>query len=148
MKKSNKNGNFKCLVVSFALMALVAGGAARMGAVAGDYIVAVQAAQAEERGMSGVCGTYYGFVNCRPATLVLQQNQRFSMSIQGTETETRKLAGQYSVVDGTLNMQDEESGREFVLAFDGENASMDVGEASMRFSADPSKAAAGMFPVA
>ena len=148
MKKSNKNGNFKCLVVSFALMALVAGGAARMGAVAGDYIVAVQAAQAEERGMSGVCGTYYGFVNCRPATLVLQQNQRFSMSIQGTETETRKLAGQYSVVDGTMNMQDEESGREFVLAFDGENASMDVGEASMRFSADPSKAAAGMFPVA
>lgn len=148
MKKSNKNGNFKCLVVSFALMALVAGGAARMGAVAGDYIVAVQAAQAEERGMSGVCGTYYGFVNYRPATLVLQQNQRFSMSIQGTETETRKLAGQYSVVDGTLNMQDEESGREFVLAFDGENASMDVGEASMRFSADPSKAAAGMFPVA
>lgn len=148
MKKSNKNGNFKCLVVSFALMALVAGGAARMGAVAGDYIVAVQAAQAEERGMSGVCGTYYGFVNCRPATLVLQQNQRFSMSIQGTETETRKLAGQYSVVDGTLNLQDEESGREFVLAFDGENASMDAGEASIRFSADPSRAAAGMFPVA
>lgn len=148
MKKSNKNGNFKCLVVSFALMALVAGGAARMGAVAGDYIVAVQAAQAEERGMSGVCGTYYGFVNCRPATLVLQQNQRFSMSIQGTETETRKLAGQYSVVDGTLNLQDEESGREFVLAFDGENASVDVGEASMRFSADPDRAASGMFPVA
>lgn len=148
MKKSNKNGNFKCLVVSFALMALVAGGAARMGAVAGDYIVAVQAAQAEERGMSGVCGTYYGFVNCRPATLVLQQNQRFSMSIQGTETETRKLAGKYSVVDGTLNLQDEESGREFVLAFDGENASMDAGEASIRFSADPSRAAAGMFPVA
>ena len=148
MNKSNKNGNFKCLVVSFALMALVAGGAARMGAVAGDYIVAVQAAQAEERGMSGVCGTYYGFVNCRPATLVLQQNQRFSMSIQGTETETRKLAGKYSVVDGTLNLQDEESGREFVLAFDGENASMDAGEASIRFSADPSRAAAGMFPVA
>lgn len=148
MKKSNKNGNFKCLVVSFALMALVAGGAARMGAVAGDYIVAVQAAQAEERGMSDVAGTYYGFVNNRPATLVLQQNQRFSMSIQGTETETRKLAGKYSVVDGTLNLQDEESGREFILAFDGENASMDAGEASMRFSADSDRAAAGMFPVA
>lgn len=148
MKKSNKNGNFKCLVVSFALMALVAGGAARMGNVAGDYLVAVQAAQAEERGMSGVAGTYYGFINCRPATLTLLENQRFSVSIDGTETETRKLAGQYSVVDGTLNLQDEESGREFVLAFDGENASMDVGEASMRFSADPNRAATGMFPVA
>lgn len=148
MKKSNKNGNFKCLVVSFALMALVAGGAVRMGAVAGDYIVAVQAAQAEEHSMSGVAGTYYGFVNCRPATLTLQQNQRFSMSIQGGENQTRALAGEYSVVDGTLNLQDEESGREFVLAFDGENAVMDAGEASMRFSADPDKAAAGMFPVA
>lgn len=149
MKKINKKmENFKGIVIVFALMALVAGGAARMGAVAGDYIVAVQAAQAEERGMSDVAGTYYGFVNNRPATLVLQQNQRFSMSIQGTETETRKLAGKYSVVDGTLNLQDEESGREFVLAFDGENASMDAGEASIRFSADPSKAAAGMFPVA
>lgn len=148
MKKSNKNGNFKCLVVSFALMALVAGGAARMGNVAGDYLVAVQAAQAEERGMSGVAGTYYGFINCRPATLTLLENQRFSVSIDGTETETRKLAGKYSVVDGTLNLQDEESGREFVLAFDGENASMDAGEASIRFSADPSRAAAGMFPVA
>lgn len=148
MKKMKKMGNFKVLVVTLALTAMVAGGAARMGNVAGDYLVAVQAAQAEERGMSGVCGTYYGFVNCRPATLVLQQNQRFSMSIQGTETETCKLAGQYSVVDGTLNLQDEESGREFVLTFDGENASMDVGEASMRFSADPSRAATGMFPVA
>lgn len=148
MKKTKKMENFKVLVVTLALTAMVAGGAARMGNVAGDYLVAVQAAQAEERGMSGVCGTYYGFVNCRPATLVLQQNQRFSMSIQGTETETRKLAGKYSVVDGTLNLQDEESGREFVLAFDGENASMDAGEASIRFSADPDKAATGMFPVA
>lgn len=148
--KNKKMGSkkFKGFAVSFALMAMVAGGAARMGAVAGDYIVAVQAAQTEERGMSGVYGTYYGFVNCRPATLTLQQNQRFSVSIDGTETETRALAGQYSVVDGTLNLQDEESGREFVLAFDGENASMDVGEESMRFSADPDKAAAGMFPVA
>lgn len=148
MKKSNKNGNFKCLVVSFALMALVAGGAARMGAVAGDYIVAVQAAQAEEHGMNGVYGTYYGFVNCRPATMNLLENQRFTASIKGAEGQTCKLAGQYSVVDGTLNLQDEESGREFVLAFDGENASMDAGEASIRFSADPSRAAAGMFPVA
>lgn len=148
MKKTKKMENFKVLVATLTLTAMVAGGAARMGNVAGDYLVAVQAAQAEERGMSGVCGTYYGFVNCRPATLVLQQNQRFSMSIQGTETETCKLAGQYSVVDGTLNLQDEESGREFVLTFDGENASMDVGEASMRFSADPSRAATGMFPVA
>lgn len=141
-------GNFKCLAVSFALVAMVAGGAARMGSLAGDYIVAVQAAQQAEDSMSGVAGTYYGFVNCRPATLVLQENQRFSMSIQGIETETRKLAGKYSVVDGTLNLQDEESGREFVLAFDGENASMDAGEASMRFSADSDRAAAGMFPVA
>lgn len=148
MKKSNKNGNFKCLVVSFALMALVAGGAARMGAVAGDYIVAVQAAQAEEHGMNGVYGTYYGFVNCRPATMNLLENQRFTASIKGAEGQTCKLAGQYSVVDGTLNLQDEESGREFVLAFDGENASMDAGEASMRFSADSDRAAAGMFPVA
>lgn len=148
MKKSNKNGNFKCLVVSFALMALVAGGAARMGAVAGDYIVAVQAAQAEEHGMNGVYGTYYGFVNCRPATMNLLENQRFTASIKGAEGQTRKLAGKYSVVDGTLNLQDEESGREFVLAFDGENASMDAGEASIRFSADPDKAATGMFPVA
>lgn len=148
MKKSNKNGNFKCLVVSFALMALVAGGDARMGAVAGDYIVAVQAAQAEEHGMNGVYGTYYGFVNCRPATMNLLENQRFTASIKGAEGQTCKLAGQYSIVDGTLNLQDEESGREFVLAFDGENASMDVGEASMRFSADPSRAATGMFPVA
>ena len=70
------------------------------------------------------------------------------MPIQGSENQAQKLAGEYSVVDGTLNLQDEESGREFVLAFDGENASMDAGEASMRFSADPSKAAAGMFPVA
>lgn len=148
-KKMNKKmGNFKSFAVAFALMAMVAGGAARMGAVAGDYIVAVQAAQAEERGMSGVAGTYYGFVNNRPATLSLLENQRFSVSIDGAETETRKLAGEYSVVDGTLDLKDEESGREFVLAFDGENASMDVGEASMRFSADPSKAAAGMFPVA
>lgn len=148
-KMMNKNGNFKCVAVSFALMAMVAGGAARMGAVAGDYIVAVQAAQqAEESSMSGVAGTYYGFVNCRPATLTLQENQRFSVSINGTETQTRKLAGEYSVVDGTLDLRDEESGREFVLAFDGENASMDVGETSLRFSADPSKAAAGMFPVA
>ncbi len=148
MKKSNKNGNFKCLVVSFALMALVAGGAARMGAVAGDYIVAVQAAQAEEHGMNGVYGTYYGFVNCRPATMNLLENQRFTASIKGAEGQTCKLAGQYSVVDGTLNLQDEESGREFVLAFDGKNAVMDAGEASIRFSADPNNAVAGMFPVA
>lgn len=148
MKKSNKNGNFKCLVVSFALMALVAGGAARMGAVAGDYIVAVQAAQAEEHGMNGVYGTYYGFVNCRPATMNLLENQRFTASIKGAEVQTCKLAGQYSVVAGTLNLQDEESGREFVLAFDGKNAVMDAGEASIRFSADPNNAVAGMFPVA
>lgn len=147
-KMMNKNGNFKGVAVSFALMALVLAGAARMGCVAGDYIVAVQAAQTEERSMNGVYGIYYGFVNCRPATLNLQENQRFSMAIQGSETETRSLAGEYSVVDGTLNLQDEESGREFVLAFDGENASMDAGEASMRFSADPNNAAAGMFPVA
>lgn len=148
MKKTNKMDNFKVLTVILALTAMVAGGAARMGSLAGDYIVAVQAAQAEERGMSGVAGTYYGFVNTRPATLALQENQRFSMSIKGSETETRALAGGFSIVDGTLDLRDEESGREFVLAFDGENASMDVGEASMRFSADPSKAAAGMFPVA
>ena len=147
-KTSKKMGNFKVLVVTLALTAMVAGGAARMGSLAGDYIVAVQAAQQEECSMSGVYGTYYGFVNNRPATLVLQDSQRFSVSIDGTETETRALAGQYSVVDGTLNLQDEESGREFVLAFDGENAVMDAGEASMRFSADPDKAAAGMFPVA
>lgn len=148
MKKSNKNGNFKCIAISLCLMAMVAGGAARMGSLAGDYIVAVQAAQAEERGMSDIEGTYYGFVNCRPATLVLQQNQRFSMSIQGSENQTRTLAGQYSVVDETLNLHDEESGREFVLAFDGENAVMDAGEASIRFSVDSNKAASGMFPVA
>lgn len=148
MNKNKKMDNFKALAVILALMAMVAGGAARMGNVAGDYIVAVQAAQAEEYGMSSICGTYYGFVNARPATLALFENQRFSMSIQGTETETRKLAGKYSVVDGTLDLHDEESGREFILAFDGENASMDVGEASMRFSADPNNAAAGMFPVA
>lgn len=148
-KENKKMSNFKVLVVTLALTAMVAGGAARMGAVAGDYIVAVQAAQAEERGgLDDVCGTYYGFVNNRPATLVLQDNQRFSVSIDGTKTETRKLAGQYSVVDGTLNLQDEESGREFVLAFDGKNAVMDAGEASIRFSADPNNAAAGMFPVA
>lgn len=149
MKKANKKmDNFKGLAIVFALMALMAGGAARMGCVAGDYIIAVQAAQQAECSMNDVYGTYYGFVNSRPATLVLQENQRFSVSIDGTETETRKLAGNYSVVDGTLNLQDEESGREFVLAFDGENASMDAGEASMRFSADPDKAATGMFPVA
>lgn len=149
MKKANKKmDNFKGLAIVFALTALVAGGAARMGAVAGDYLVSVQAAQQEECSISDVIGTYYGFVNCRPATLTLQQNQRFSVSINSAETETRKLAGKYSVVDGTLNLQDEESGREFVLAFDGENASMDAGEASIRFSADPSRAAAGMFPVA
>lgn len=150
MKKRNKKmENFKGIVIVFALMALVAGGAARMGSLAGDYIVAVQAAQAEERGsLDDVCGTYYGFVNCRPATMNLLENQRFTASINGAEGQTCKLAGQYSVVDGTLNLQDEESGREFVLAFDGENASMDTGEASMRFSADPDKAAAGMFPVA
>lgn len=152
MKKRNKKmENFKGIVIVFALMALVAGGAApaRMGSLAGDYIVAVQAAQAEERGgLDDVCGTYYGFVNCRPATMNLLENQRFTASINGAEGQTCKLAGQYSVVDGTLNLQDEESGREFVLAFDGENASMDAGEASMRFSADPDKAAAGMFPVA
>ena len=147
-KENKKNGNFKGLVVAFALVAMVAGGATRMGCVAGDYIVAVQAAQAEERSMSGVAGTYYGFVNNRPATLTLMESQRFSMSIRGNENQTQALAGQYSVVDGTLDLKDEESGREFVLAFDGENASMDAGEASMRFSADPSKAAAGMFPVA
>lgn len=148
MKKSKKIGNSKGLAIAFALVAMVAGGAARMGTVAGDYLVAVQAAQAEERGMSGVAGTYYGFVNCRPATLTLQQNQRFSMSIHGGENQTQKLAGEYSVVDGTLDLRDEESGREFVLAFDGKNAVMDAGEASIRFSADPNNAAAGMFPVA
>lgn len=149
MKKSTKKmGNFKVLAVILALTAMVAGGAARMGCVAGDYIVAVQAAQQVENSMSGVCGTYYGFVNCRPSTLTLQENQRFSMSIQGSENQTLALAGEYSVVDGTLDLKDEESGREFVLAFDGENASMDIGEASMRFSADPSRSATGMFPVA
>lgn len=147
-KANNKNGNFKVIAIILALTAMVAGGAARMGSLAGDYIVAVQAAQQAECSISGVAGTYYGFVNNRPATLVLQQNQRFSMSIQGSENQTRALAGEYSVVDGTLNLQDEESGREFVLAFDGESASVDVGEASMRFSADPDRAAAGMFPVA
>lgn len=149
MKKTKKMENFKVLVVTLALTAMVAGGAARMGNVAGDYLVAVQAAQqAEEGSMNGVAGTYYGFVNVRPATLNLQENQRFSMSIQGSENQTQALAGKYSVVDGTLDLKDEESGREFVLAFDGENASMDIGEASMRFSADPNHAAAGMFPVA
>ena len=149
MKKFNKKmGNFKGLAIVFALTALVAGGAARMGAVAGDYLVAVQAAQQEECSICDVIGTYYGFVNCRPATLNLLENQRFTASINGAEGQTCKLAGQYSVVDGTLNLQDEESGREFVLAFDGENASMDTGEASIRFSADPNNAAAGMFPVA
>ena len=149
MKKFNKKmGNFKGLAIVFALTALVAGGAARMGAVAGDYLVAVQAAQQEECSISDVIGTYYGFVNCRPATLNLLENQRFTASINGAEGQTCKLAGQYSVVDGTLNLQDEESGREFVLAFDGENDSMDTGEASIRFSADPNNAAAGMFPVA
>lgn len=147
-KKMNKNGNFKFLAVILALTAMVAGGAARMGCIAGDYIVAVQAAQQAENSISGVYGTYYGFVNTRPATLTLQENQRFSMSIQGNENQTQALAGQYSVVDGTLDLKDEESGREFVLAFDGENASMDIVEASMRFSADPSRSAAGMFPVA
>lgn len=147
-KKMNKNGNFKFLAVILALTAMVAGGAARMGCIAGDYIVAVQAAQQAENSISGVYGTYYGFVNTRPATLTLQENQRFSMSIQGNENQTQALAGQYSVVDGTLDLKDEESGREFVLAFDGENASMDIGEASMRFSADPSRSATGMFPVA
>ena len=147
-KNMKKMENFKGIVVSFCLAALVFAGAARMGCVAGDYIVAVQAAQQEECNMSGVYGTYYGFVNARPATLTLLESQRFSMSIHGSEAQTQSLAGSFSVVDGTLNLQDEESGREFVLAFDGENASMDVGEASMRFSADPSKAAAGMFPVA
>lgn len=135
-KENKKMGNLKCIAVILALTAMVAGGAARMRAVAGDYI------------LDDICGTYYGFVNCRPATLILQENQRFSMSIQGTETETRKLAGKYSIVDETLNLQDEESGREFVLVFDCENASMDAGEASIRFSADPSRAAARMFPVA
>lgn len=148
-KTAKKMDTFKRVVISFMLMAMVAGGAARMGNLAGDYIIAVQAAQqAEEGSMSDVYGTYYGFVNCRPSTLTLQENQRFSMSIQGSENQTQALAGKYSVVDGTLDLQDEESGREFVLAFDGENASMDVGEASMRFSADPNNAAAGMFPVA
>lgn len=147
-KTSKKMGNFKVIAVILALTAMVAGGAARMGSLAGDYIVAVQAAQQAEDSMSGVAGTYYGFVNCCPATLVLHENQRFSMPIQGSENQAQKLAGEYSVVDGTLDLRDEESGREFILAFDGENASMDVGEASMRFSADPDKAAAGMFPVA
>lgn len=147
-KTNNKNGNFKILAATLVLTAMVAGGAARIGSLAGDYIVAVQAAQQAGDSMSGVVGTYYGFVNCRPATLVLHENQRFSMSIQGSKNQTRALAGEYSVVDGTLNLQDEESGREFILAFDGENASMDIGEASMRFSADPDRAAAGMFPVA
>lgn len=147
-KMSKKMENFKALAIVLALTAMVAGGASRMGCVAGDYLVAVQAAQAEERSMSGVAGTYYGFVNNRPATLTLMESQRFSMSIQGSENQTQALAGQYSVVDGTLDLKDEESGREFVLAFDGENASMDVGETSMRFSADPDKAATGMFPVA
>lgn len=147
-KKMNKNGNFKFLAVILALTAMVAGGAARMGCIAGDYIVAVQAAQQAENSISGVYGTYYGFVNTRPATLTLQENQRFSMSIQGNENQTQALAGQYSVVDGTLDLKDEESGRGFVLAFDGKNASMDVGETSMRFSADPDKAATGNIPVA
>lgn len=58
MKKSNKNGNFKFLAVILALTAMVAGGAARMGCIAGDYIVAVQAAQQAENSISGVYGTY------------------------------------------------------------------------------------------
>lgn len=148
MNKNKKMGNFKYVAVSFALIAMVAGGVARMGSLAGGYIVAVQAAQQAEDSMSGVAGTYYGFVNNRPSTLTLHQNQRFSMSIQDSENQTRTLAGQYSVVDGTLNLHDEESGREFVLAFDGKNAVMDAGEASIRFSADPNNTAAGMFPVA
>lgn len=149
MKKRKKMDNFKVIAVILTLTAMVAGGAMRMGSLAGDYIVAVQAAQAEERGgLDDVFGTYYGSVNNRPATLNLLENQRFTASIKGAEGQTCKLAGQYSVVDGTLNLQDEESGREFVLAFDGENASMDAGEASIRFSADPDKAVAGMFPVA
>ena len=78
-KENKKMGNLKCIAVILALTAMVAGGAARMGAVAGDYIVAVQAAQAEERGgLDDVCGTYYGFVNCRPATMNLLENQRFT----------------------------------------------------------------------
>ena len=74
-------GNFKGLAIVFALTALVAGGAARMGAVAGDYLVAVQAAQQEECSISDVIGTYYGFVNCRPATLNLLENQRFTANL-------------------------------------------------------------------
>ena len=49
-KKMNKKmDNFKCLAVILALTAMVAGGAARMGSLAGDYIVAVQAAHQAER---------------------------------------------------------------------------------------------------
>lgn len=44
-KENKKMGNLKCIAVILALTAMVAGGAARMGAVAGDYIVAVQSSR-------------------------------------------------------------------------------------------------------
>lgn len=106
-----------------------------------------EGADKESESCNDAIGTYCGFVNGNAAKLNLMENQKFSMSISDDNSKTYTTIGEYSIANETLNLK-EESGREFVLAFDGENASMDVGEASMRFSADPSRAATGMFPVA
>ena len=107
-----------------------------------------ESADKESESCNDAIGTYCGFVDGNAAKLNLMENQKFSMSVSDNNSKMHTTTGEYSIANETLNLQDEESGREFVLAFDGENASMDAGEASIRFSADPSRAAAGMFPVA
>ena len=92
---------------------------------------------ADEEGKSGneAVGTYCGFVDGNAAKLNLMENQKFSMSVSGNDNKTHTTTGEYSIADETLNLK-EESGKEFVLTFDGKNAILNTEETYMLFSAD------------
>lgn len=100
---------------------------------------AVQVVEAANEGADDAIGTYCGFVNGNAAKLNLMENQEFSMSVSGNDNKTHTTTGEYSIADETLNLK-EESGKEFVLTFDGKNAILNTKETYMLFSAD---AAAG-----
>lgn len=95
----------------------------------------VEAADEENEGCNDAIGTYCGFVDGNAAKLNLMENQEFSMSVSGNDNKTHTTTGEYSIADETLNLK-EESGKEFVLTFDGKNAILNTKETYMLFSAD------------
>lgn len=99
----------------------------------------VEAADEEDESGNDATGTYCGFVDGNAAKLNLMENQKFSMSISDDNSKTYTTTGEYSIANETLSLK-EETGKEFVLTFDGKNAILNTKETYMLFSAD---AAAG-----